>query len=112
LRRGRQYLREVSTTGADGDFHYPQPINGELHWVVAWSRIFAGQEYLCAINTNADHPLTVWVTVDHDSNPPGKTMKCLLSTDPTQQDSTVTVEHRNGSAILIIVPQAGFLVYH
>lgn len=112
LRRGRQYLRSVSAAGAEGDFRYPQPINGELRWVVAWSRIFADQEYLCAINTDTSQPLTVWATVDHHINPPGRTMKCLLSTDPAQKGSAVTIEPRNGSAVLVAVPSAGFVVYH
>jgi glycosidase len=112
LRRGRQYLREVSASGANGDFYYPKPIGGELRWVVAWSRIFADQEYLCAINTNANDPLTVWVTVDHQISPPGKTMSCLLSTDSKQKGSAATVDPRNGSAVLITVPAAGFVVFH
>jgi glycosidase len=112
LRRGRQYLREVSNTGADGDFHYPQPIGGELRWVVAWSRIFADREYLCAINTDASKPLTVWATVDQALNPPSSQMTCLLSTDPAQKGKKVTVDSKNGSAIPITVPPAGFVVYH
>jgi len=112
LRRGRQYLRSVSATGAEEDFYYPQMIGGELHWVVAWSRIFSDAEYLCAINTDTERPVTVWVTVDHSLNPPGGTLTCLLSTDPAQHGSTGKVEARNGSAISITVPAAGFVVYH
>ena len=112
LRRGRQYLRQVSATGSEGDFHYPQPLGGELHWVVAWSRIFANREYLCAINTDANQPLGVWGTVDHDLNPCGNRMTCLLSTDPAQKGLEVTVDNRNGSAVRITVPPAGFVVYH
>jgi len=111
LRRGRQYLRKVSITGEDGDFYYPQPIGGELHWVVAWSRIFADSEYLCAINTDAYQPLTMWATVDKALNPPGGQMTCLLSTDSAQKSEKVDIEQRNGSAIKINVPKAGFVVY-
>ncbi len=112
LRRGRQYLREVSASGEAGDFHYPQPLGGELRWVVAWSRIFADQEYLCAINTDAEQTLHVWVTVDNALHPAGGHMRCLFSTDPVQQGTTVTVSARNGSALRISVPPAGFVVYH
>ena len=90
--------------------------------MVAWSRIFADQEYLCAVNTNAQQALTVWATVDHEINPlqtnlPGgnaalRNMTCLLSTNPAQKGSTVPIEPRNGSAIKITVPAAGFVVYH
>jgi glycosidase len=112
LCRGRQYLREVSGTGQDGDFFYPQPVEGELRWVVAWSRIFADSEYLCAINTDANQPLTIWATVDNSLNPPGGQMTCLLSTDSTQIGKKVHIEMRNGSAIKIDVPKTGFVVYH
>jgi glycosidase len=111
LRRGRQYLREVSETGHNDDFYYPQPIGGQLRWVVAWSRLFADREYLCAVNTDADRPLTVWVTVDHDINPPGRQMTCLLSTEEAQKGETVAVQAKHGSAVQITVPPAGFVVY-
>jgi glycosidase len=111
LRRGRQYLREVSSTG--NDFYYPQPIDGELRWVVAWSRIFNGQEYLCAINTDPKQPLTVWTTIDHSLHPPGRSQKvCLLSTASAQRSTRAQVQAKNGSAIQITVPPAGFVVYH
>lgn len=110
LRRGRQYLRQVSKTGDDDDFFYPQPLGGELRWVVAWSRIFADREYLCAVNTSPDRSLSLWLTVDHDLNPPGREMRCLLSTDPAQTGRVVHVEARNGSAVCFSVPAAGFVI--
>jgi len=112
LRRGRQYLRQVSPTGTEGDFHFPQPIGEELRWVVAWSRIFAGREYLCAINTDATQALTVWVTVDHGINPPGAQMVCLLATDSSELGTTVEVEEKNGSAVRLTLPAAGVIVLH
>jgi glycosidase len=125
LRRGRQYLREFSSSGEDDDFYYPQPIDviiwisnqpltvGELRWVVAWSRIFADQEYLCAINTDPNQPLTVWATIDKNLNPPGRSQKvCLMSTDSGQRNARAQVHAKNGSAIQITVPPAGFVVYH
>ena len=112
LRRGRQYLREVSGSGREGEFYFPQPINGELRWVVAWSRLFAEREYLCAVNTDTAHALTVWITVDHDVHPPGGRMRCLFSTDATQRMQEVEIVAKNGSAIHITVPPAGFVVYH
>ena len=111
LRRGRQYLREVSATGLEGDFHYPQPIGGELRWVVAWSRVFANAEYLCAMNTDADREVTVYATVDNRLNPPGAEMQCLLSTDSGQAGGRTPVEARNGSALKINLSAGGFAVY-
>ncbi len=110
LRRGRQYLREVSATGLEGDFHFPQAIGGELRWVVAWSRIFADREVLCAINTDAERELTVFATVDHRLNPPGAEMECLLSTDLQRLGRRTAVEARNGSALQITLPAGGFEV--
>jgi hypothetical protein len=112
LRRGRQYLRQVSASGSEGDFWFPQPIGGRLRWVVAWSRIFADSEFVCAVNTDPGQPITAWVTLDHGLNPPGTSMECLLSTDGGAKGSAVIVEAKNGSAIRITVPAAGFVVYH
>ncbi|MCC6145233.1 MAG: alpha-amylase [Candidatus Hydrogenedentes bacterium] len=111
LRRGRQYLRQVSGSGFDEDFHYPRPINGELRWVIAWSRLFADDEYLCAINTDPHHALTIWATVDKQVHAPGTKMKCLLSSSADQHGEQMDVEARNGSAVLITVPAAGFVVF-
>jgi glycosidase len=111
LRRGRQYLRPVSASGADGDFHFPQPVGGELRWVIAWSRIFAERELLCAVNTDPGRTLRVWATVDALLQPEGRKLSCLFSTDPAQRGDTAEVEARNGSAVRIAVPPCGFVVY-
>jgi hypothetical protein len=83
----------------------------ELRWVVAWSRVFADREILCAINTDGHGELIVYATVDHHLNPPGATMECLLSTDSTQQGATAAVEPRNGSALRITLPPGGFAAF-
>ncbi|MDF7801338.1 alpha-amylase family glycosyl hydrolase [Pontiellaceae bacterium B1224] len=111
LRRGRQYLRQVSATGQEGDFHFPQPIGGELRWVVAWSRIFADKEYICAMNTDATQSLSVWITVDKHLNPAGSTLSCLFSSDENQQGSTVPVVATNGSAVQVSIPPVGFAIF-
>jgi len=111
LRRGRQYLRQVSATGREGEFYYPQLISRELRWVVAWSRIFADRECLCAISTDPNQRLSVWVTVDHQIHQDGLPMKCLYSSDPMQKGTEVAIEAVNGSAVRITVPAAGYVVY-
>jgi glycosidase len=111
LRRGRQYLRQVSATGNEGEFFYPQPVNGELRWVVAWSRNFAETECLCAINTSLEKELTVWVVVDHQLNPPGKLMHCVFSSLPEQVGDAAEVKPVCGSAVRITVPPGGFVIY-
>ena len=111
LRRGRQYLRPVSESGREGEFFYPQPVNGELHWVIAWSRIFAGSEYLCAINTDTERELTLWVVVDHVIHAGQGRMQCIYSSDSLQVGESSAVVSVDGSAVQIRVPAAGFVVY-
>ncbi len=109
LRRGRQYLRQIS---GDGErFGLPVMLDGPLRSVVPWSRIFDDQEVLCAINTDPDQPRTAWVTVDARLHPPGSAFACAYSSDPAQLGGTLVVESRNGSAVLLTVPAAGFVVY-
>ena len=112
LRRGRQYLRQVSATGAEDDFHFPQPLGGELRWIVAWSRIFADREYLCAVNTDATHSLTVWITIDHCTHPPGSQMTYLLAAPPDNPGMVIDVEEKNGSAVRVTIPAAGVIILH
>jgi glycosidase len=111
LRGGRQYLREVSASGAPGDFHYPQPLMGELKWVVAWSRLVLDREIVCAMNTDTEQELSVWVTVDNALSQDGQRFRCLLSTHSEMEGEQSRVEARNGKAIRIRVPAAGFVVF-
>lgn len=108
LRRGRQYLRQVSASGIEGAFYYPTPINGELRWAIAWSRIFAEQEYVCAINTDMNKDLKVWVTVDRSLHKEGDIFTCLYPQPPHES----IVEKRNGAAIQITIPAGGFVLYY
>ena len=57
LRRGRQYLRDISGDGQN--FGPPRTLGGQLRSVVAWSRILADHEFLAAINTDPDNPRTL-----------------------------------------------------
>jgi Glycosidases len=111
LRRGRQYLREISSSGTLGDFWYPQPIEGKLNWVIAWSRIFVDNEYLCAVNTDYSKILEVYVTVDNCINQHGKFFECIYSTDKSQLHLKVSVVNNNGASIVIKVPALGFVIY-
>ncbi len=109
LRRGRQYLRPIS---GDGDhFGLPQMLGGEIRSVVPWSRIFNDHEVLLAINTDPRSPRTAWVTVDAALHRPGDTLRCLYSSEPAEVGGTVAVEARNGRAVRLTVPAAGFVVY-
>jgi glycosidase len=109
LRRGRQYLREISGNGTN--FGIPHMINGQIRSVIPWSRIFDTSEIVCAINNDCDRPLSAWVTVDNDLHASGDRLTCLYSTDPAQIGATVTVEPRNGKAVILTVPQHGFVIF-
>ena len=110
LRRGRQYLREISGNGSE--FGLPRLLGGAaLRSVVPWSRMFADHEVLLAINTDVAEPRTAWVTVDDGLHAAGATLTCRYSTDAGAIGRTVTVEARNGKAVLLTVPAAGFVMY-
>jgi glycosidase len=111
LRRGRQYLREISGDGQHFDF--PHMIGSEIRSVVPWSRIFNDQEMLLAINTDPDQPRTAWVIVDHDLHVIGDRLQCLYTTHPSQvgQELTVTDILPDIKAVLLTVPAAGFVIY-
>jgi len=104
LRRGRQYLRQISGDGVG--FGHPG-----LRSAVPWSRIFADREVLLAINTDPLLPHTVWVTLDAGLHAAGSVLVCRYSTDQAQEGREVTVEARNGRAVQITVPAAGFVIY-
>lgn len=109
LRRGRQYLREISGDGVS--FGLPRIIGGQMRSVVAWSRIFNDREVLLAINTDPDAARTAYVTIDGTLHTAGDKLKCTYATDPSLQGKTLAVESRNGKAVQLTVPPAGFVVY-
>jgi hypothetical protein len=109
LRRGRQYLRQISGNGVD--FGPPRLVGGELRSVVAWSRILDEAELLVALNTDPTDPRTAWVTIDEGLHATGSTLRCVYSTEATEIGRTTAVEARNGKAVRLTVPPAGFVVY-
>ncbi|MBD2436766.1 alpha-amylase family glycosyl hydrolase [Nostoc sp. FACHB-110] len=109
LSRGRQYLRPISGDGVN--FGLPQMIGNEIRAVVPWSRILSEQEIVAAINTDYHQPREAWVTIDNELHKEGDVLTCIYSTDKQQQGQTVKVEARNGKAVKITVPAAGFVIY-
>jgi glycosidase len=109
LRRGRQYLRPISDDGVT--FWYPERIGaGRMTSIVAWSRILSDREVVCAINTDWAAQRTAWVTIDAGLHSAGDKFECLYSTDQNKVGSLAAAEPRNGMAIRIEVPPAGFVV--
>lgn len=110
LRRGRQYLREISGDGVS--FGLPRRLgHGRMLSVVPWSRLFLDTETVCAINTDPDSERTAWVTVDASMHTPGEILACHYSTNPSQTGTVTTIEARNGLAAPITVSPGGFVIY-
>ena len=109
LRRGRQFLRQISGDGIS--FGFPSTVGGaRILSIVAWSRILFDRELLCAINTDPGAPQTAWVTVDAGLHAVGDRLTCLHPGTAGPLPS-VTVEARNGRAVQLAVPAGGFVVY-
>jgi glycosidase len=111
LRRGRQYLREISAPDDGVSFGLPRMIGGQMRSVVAWSRLFNDHEILLAINTDPDAARSAWVTVDGTLHAAGDQLTCVYATDPALVGQPLGVEARNGRAVRLTVPAAGFVVY-
>ncbi len=109
LRRGRQYLRPISGDGEH--FGLPALVGDQIRSVVPWSRLLSDVEILCAINTDAHEARTAWVTLDNGLHRVGERFNCVFSTDPSGSRPQVVVEARNGKAVELTVPAAGFVVY-
>jgi glycosidase len=107
--RGRQYLRPISGDGIN--FGLPMLMDGQLRSLVPWSRLLDDQEAVLVINTDADNATAAWVTVDATMHAVGSALTCVFSSDGSQLGTTVTVEARNGRAVRLQVPAAGFAVY-
>lgn len=109
LRRGRQYLRQISGDG--WRFGMPELHGGEIRSVVAWSRLLASEEVVCAINTDYYHPRGAWVNIDYELHEPGRELTCLYSTDAGRIGTTATIEARGGKSVYLEIPAAGFVIY-
>lgn len=110
MRRGRQYLREISGDGQT--FGLPQRSGAEIRSVVPWARIFNDQEMLLAINTDSTQRREAWTIVDNDLRRMGDRLKCIYSTDPAQTGKEIEVRQiQNTKAVPLEVPAAGFVIY-
>ncbi len=110
LRRGRQYLREISGNGEN--FGLPQTVGGQMRSVVPWSRILSFSEILLAINTDYDGSRKAYVTIDAGLHKVGEKLRCLYSTRTEQIGEQVTVELQAGRTVVQIeVPAAGLVIF-
>ena len=110
LRRGRQYLRQISGDGQN--FGYPVVMGERMLSVVAWSRYFADQNLLLALSTDPNEPRAAWVEVDARVYPIGTLLICLYSSDPAQIGQTLEVQQAGERhAVRLSLPAAGFAVF-
>jgi hypothetical protein len=112
LRRGRQYLRPVSGDGIH--FGLPTGFGGKVRGIVGWSRILAGREVLCVINTDIVDAHSAWVTIDSLLHTAGGGLRLLAEAAPAPgapPPPTAPVEARNGMAARIELPPGGFAAY-
>lgn len=109
LLRGRQYLREISGNGTD--FGLPATTGQELRTIVPWSRIFNNEEVLLAINTDYHSPRGAWVTIDTHLHQLEDTLTCIYSTEASDIGKVTPVAAKNGKAVFLEVPAAGFVIY-
>lgn len=111
LRRGRQYLREISGDGIN--FGLPDFVGGsiQIQSVIPWSRIFDDEEIILAINTDINNRLSAWITIDKDLHRTGDPFRCIYSMDSNEAGTLSMAEERNGKAIRIEVPAGGFVIY-
>ncbi|QDS72458.1 hypothetical protein FKW77_009617 [Venturia effusa] len=108
LRRGRQYLREISGDGRT--FGYPVRLGQErMTSIIAWSRIFDGEEIVCAINTDVEGERSVWVTVDSVIHGDGSRLTQIFPRDGGEVLQVVMMEGR--ATIPLRVPAAGFVMF-
>ncbi|KAG9786630.1 hypothetical protein ABEF93_005342 [Exophiala dermatitidis] len=106
LRRGRQYLREISGDGTHfglPGFISPPPMRS----IIAWSRLFASEEVVCAISTDPTSTLSAWVTVDSEIHPPGSTLTLLYPSPSQTVPGEVEVQGRNGRSVAQVTVQPG-----
>ncbi len=110
LRRGRQYLREISGDGQN--FGLPSILGERMRSVVPWSRSFDDENLLLAINTDPDQARTAWVDLDANANPAGKRLTCIFATTPDQIGHEGTVQESGDRRLVnLTVPAAGFVIY-
>jgi glycosidase len=110
LRRGRQYLCEISGDGLN--FGYPERLGDQMRSVVPWVRLFDDQQILAAINTDPHQARSAWVKMDPQANPSGARLRCLYSSDATQIGSEMVVQTSgNQQAVQLMLPAAGFVIF-
>jgi hypothetical protein len=66
---------------------------------------------LLAVNTDSYNARGAWVTIDNGLHDAGSSLKCIYSTDKGQVGQELKIEARNGKAVFLNVPPAGFVIF-
>lgn len=103
LRRGRQYLREISGDGMHFGLTRKMDDKSRIKGIVAWSRVFANVEVLCAINTDPDDGHEAWINVDKEVHPRDTTMRYLTQSP----GGNVTVDPKGDRSAVYLKLGAG-----
>ncbi|MGQ9888928.1 MAG: alpha-amylase family glycosyl hydrolase [Aggregatilineales bacterium] len=111
LRRGRQYLREISR----GEEPFALPRAGDL---VAWSRILFSQEVVIVLNTHGLERRSALVTVDFNLSPVGANLRVLYNSEwppsalrSLRRSETVVVQSVQGrAAVAVELAPAGMMI--
>jgi glycosidase len=123
LRRGAQYLRQISSDGSE--FKVPElqmpawinsmedtsqiPVGPPLRCIVAWSRILDETEILCVINTDPTAVLEAWVVVDAGIHSRGRVMSCIY---PARERPIKPVRSGGGcTAVRVRIGPGAFHMY-
>jgi glycosidase len=114
LRRGRQALHRISGDGVT--FGLPHRIGERMRSLVAWSRLFADQEVLVALNTDEAQPVTAYSTVAPTFRTEGDQLHSIFWYAPrpgaAPPPESLTVERKGGPlAVRMTLPPAGFAIY-
>jgi len=109
LRRGRQYLREISGNGVS--FGLPDFVGESraIRSIIAWSRIMSESEVLVVFNNDPQNQQTAWVTIDNGLHEVGDVFHCVYRSDGIL--TPIEVAPRNGRAVELSLPPGVFAVY-
>jgi glycosidase len=112
LRRGRQYLREI-TRDLEEPFSLPAP--GEI---AAWSRIFFSQDVIVTLNTHGTDEQSAYISLDPRFHPEGSALQFLYRGDwkdeelenPAPNGSVPINYVQDRATIRIDLPPAGMAI--
>jgi glycosidase len=84
LRYGRQYFRECSGNGVDFGF------SANAGGIISYSRILNDKEMLICANASTNQSTTIYIVVDENLNPAGRSWKVIFSSENDHADSFPT----------------------